>query len=208
MAAKQPPPKTVPGKSPVKVQKDKNVDIAVYVEILADSTSNDASMEGAHTAFDMKGDLPSDVPGQTVFFNVPAYEYQVKGGLKIISKLTSLLQVKGTFVIQTVYGPSATADQLSAYGRGTTTEDEKAGNVTLGFHESCHREDFLRYLKTHALPAFTGKIGTSESTYQQAVQAFQTALNNFSKAMDQDSNHRTDEVGYKYSEYAKKGPRP
>lgn len=69
-----------------------------------------------------------------------------------------------TVTIQTLYG-SGQPDADSLYGRGTTPEDIKNGNVTLGFHESCHRQDLLDYLKNNAPPAFTGvpKMTTAEA---------------------------------------------
>lgn len=60
---------------------------------------------------------------------------------------------KMTIAIQTVYVDPKDASRVSCYGRGTTDADVRNRNVTLGFHESCHRADFVTYLTTHPLPA-------------------------------------------------------
>jgi hypothetical protein len=116
-------------------------------------------------------------------------------------------QIKGTVKIQTVYGPGARPTQVSGYGRGTTPEDETAGNTSLGFHESCHRKDFLDYLTTKPLPTFSGKVGLTRKQYGQAVSAFGKAIEKYFADMNQESFRRTDEVGYKKSVYNAKGPR-
>lgn len=56
-----------------------------------------------------------------------------------------------TAEVVTQYG-SGDPEGDAAYGRGTTPADRDAGNVTLGFHESCHRADLLAYLRTEPIP--------------------------------------------------------
>lgn len=93
-------------------------------------------------------------------------------------------------------------DSFSCYGRGTTPEDVRAGNVTLGFHESCHRNDFVAYLKAHPLPDPPKlTIGMTGSQFEEAVAAFQKAFSAYFKDMDEDSFKRTDEVGYPKSRW-------
>jgi hypothetical protein len=72
-------------------------------------------------------------------------------------------------VIQTFFGPGATATSTSATGRGTTKEDVAGGRVTphstsLGFHEGHHGLDFVEFLESNQLPAFTGKTSRSRPT--------------------------------------------
>ena len=59
---------------------------------------------------------------------------------------------RGTIEIQTLYARGVKPDAFSCYGRGTTLGDVRAGNVTLAFHESCHRNDFIAFLKSRPLP--------------------------------------------------------
>lgn len=73
-----------------------------------------------------------------------------------------------TVSIRTKYG-TGTPDSDSAYGRGTTPDDIAAGTVTLGFHESCHRQDMLAYLRANSLPAHTGTPKMSVAQANAAV---------------------------------------
>ena len=205
-APKQNPPATVPGKTTIKKSKTAQLDVDVAAEILADGTSTDASVVG-HTSYTADGAWP-DGSGGTVFFQVPGYSLTQKGALEVIDKLNGPVEIKGIVKILTVYGPNASATQDSAYGRGTTPPDESAGNITLGFHESCHRADFLTYLKTKALPVFGGKVGQTAQQYDLAIATFGTAVDKYFADMDKDSFLRTDEVGYKSSTYDANGPRP
>lgn len=77
-----------------------------------------------------------------------------------------------TVTIQTKFG-TGKPDDDSAYGRGTTPGDIAAGNVTLGFHESCHRKDMISYLTNTPLPAFTGKPKMTTDEANAAVAKYQ-----------------------------------
>src|SRR5262249_391877 len=152
-----------------------------YAEVIQDGTTNDET----HTSSDWEGAL-SDDKGNTIVSRTPTYDWDKKGGLEVITKLKGPVEIKATVKIQTVYGPGASPEQLSGSGRGTTPEDEKAGNTSLGFHESCHRKDYLDYLKTKALPAFGGKVGMTRTQYEQAVAAFSKAIAKYIADMIQD----------------------
>ncbi|WP_020472016.1 hypothetical protein [Zavarzinella formosa] len=207
MAATQlPPPTTTAAKIIIKKVTNALQDIDVTAEILPDGTTADKSVQG-HTSFDPVGAW-SDGQGGTVFFKTPGYSWEKKGALEIVSKLSGPVQIKGNVKIQTIYGPNAKATDTSGYGRGTTPEDEAAGTTSLGFHESCHRDDYVNFLKLKPLPAFGGKPGQTKQQYAQAVTAFGNAIQKYFTDMDQDSFRKTDEVGYKSTEYDAKGPRP
>jgi hypothetical protein len=137
----------------------------------------------------------------------PGFNFVNKGGQQVVTALNGKFTLKGKITVQTVYGPNASATQISGYGRGTTAEDEAAGNITLGFHESCHRADYFRYLQTRLLPTFTGKVGMTVPQYKQAGQAFQTAYKAYFDQMGAESKASTDEVGYTLTQYRQKGPR-
>jgi hypothetical protein len=201
-----PPPMTVPSKSTVKKTKTASEDIEVYVEVVADGTVTDTSVQGK-TSFDPVGAL-SDGKGGQMFFRTPGYSYEKKGGLETITNLSGPVEIKGTIKIQTVYGPSADATKVSGYGRGTTKADMDSGDTSLGFHESCHRGDYLNFLQTKALPTFGGKAGMTRQLYDQAVTAFKAAMAKYFADMKQDSIVKTDEVGYTMSTYKANGPRP
>lgn len=201
-----PPPATVPNKVIIKKLKNAQVDIDVSAEVIADGTTNDSSIKG-RTTFDPKGAIP-DGKGGTVFFQTPGMSWEKKGGLEVVTKLSGPVLIKGTITIQTIYGPDADATMTSGYGRGTTPEDEKAGDTSLGFHESCHRRDFLDYLNGTPLPVFGGKVGIARTLYNQAATAFATAMQKYFTDMDATSTRRTDDVGYTITMYNTNGPRP
>jgi hypothetical protein len=108
--------------------------------------------------------------------------------------------------IQTRYG-TGTPDSDSAYGRGTTPDDIAAGNVTLGFHECCHRQDMLNYLKTIALPTHTGTPKMSVAQANAAVAKYTLDCKAYFAKGRAGSEALTDETAtakVKKSEYDKK----
>lgn len=96
--------------------------------------------------------------------------------------------------IWTEYG-SFDPESTAAYGRGTTDDDKKNGNVTLGFHESCHRADLLAYLKEKPMPEFTGKPEMKAPEMQAAINSYITACRAYFDAAKTYSVPITDEVG-------------
>jgi hypothetical protein len=104
-----------------------------------------------------------------------------------------------TPVIQTTYLPGVDKKGNSAYGRGTTAEDKKAGNTSLEFHESCHIEDLKAYLSSHPLPEFTGKVGMTVDEFKAEVAKYDEALKKYWEAAGQASEQSTDCVGTKAS---------
>jgi hypothetical protein len=199
-AKQKAPPKTVPSKTIIKQVKTAQIDIKLYVEVLRDTTKS--GLKGGETTYKPVGSLPGGK-----LYRTPTYSWQQKGGPKTISKVNGPAEIKATVQIQTAYGANAKPSQTSEYGRGTTTTDEKTGNTTLGFHESCHRKDYIDYLKTKPLPTFGGKVGITEQQFKQAEKSFAQSVAKYFKDMDDYSERLTDEVGYKKSIYKAKGSR-
>jgi hypothetical protein len=194
------PPKNNPRKIVIKKVKTSEVEIEVYAEVLSDKKNS--SITEAETTFKLVKGLSSGN-----FAEAPGYSWEPKGGRKIIVKINGPVKIKCTVEIQTAYGPNTKPTDRSVYGRGTTQVDEKTGNTSVGFHESCHQSDYLSYLKNNPLPVFSGKIGITVQQYEQAVAAFTKSLDNYFKEMEKNSYRLTDEVGYKKSVYKIKGPR-
>lgn len=163
------PPLTIVGKAKVN---------GIDVVTLADGT--DAKIIGAHTSFHLGA---GEVPG-----------YKWSGPKKIITELTGPMPII-TATIQTFYNPNAKATDLSAYGRGTTSEDKRNGNATLGFHESCHRTDYVAYIAANPLPIFSGKAGMTEDEYKAATKSYLAAIKNYHAKCLKASEDKTDEVG-------------
>jgi hypothetical protein len=162
----------------------------VRVNILADTTTNstgviDFTEAGARTNLKM---APMTMP--KAYLSGPANDPSSWTVKKLLDPLPVI-----TFTIQTVYDPGAKAEDKSAYGRGTTWEDGWNGDITLGFHESCHRADHLEFLRTHAPPVFGGKVGMTEAQYKQAWTNFGAACTAYHKKMDEYTEAHTDEVG-------------
>lgn len=100
-----------------------------------------------------------------------------------------------TVSIQTLYRKDAKPGDASAYGRGTTAEDKKAGNTTLRFHESQHGKDFLDYLGANPPPVFAGKVGMKTADFKAAQQRYLDAMKAYFKKMEAQSEIKTDCVG-------------
>lgn len=185
----KPPPKTVPSISTLKSKTTSKVEINIKAQVLADGTSGNIDAKSAKTSVNSTG----------VHWNAPRYTSQEQGGKKIITSLSGKFKFKGTITIQTMYGTKAKKTDISLYGRGTTKDDKKKGNVSLGFHESCHQKDFLNYLKNKPFPKFEVKVGMTTTDYDKAVAEFKTAFNKYMNDMDAESKKSTDEVGYTLS---------
>src|SRR5439155_4702728 len=100
-----------------------------------------------------------------------------------------------TVTIKTRYKTASSPTGASAYGRGTTDQDKKDGNTTLGFHESCHRQDYLDFLKKNALPRFTGRVGMTIEQWEKAVADYNKAVFDYQDKGDAFTETNTDEVG-------------
>lgn len=150
----------------------------ISVKILADQ-SGVSGVSGGQTSIQMSaGDQP-DV------------ETDSKGKVsKILGKMPVI-----TAEIGTAYGPGADPNGTSAYGRGTTDADKKKGDTSLGFHESCHRQDHQDYIQNHTLPKFDGKVGMTEQEWKDAYDKYEKAVGTYQGASDSNSFTLTDEVG-------------
>lgn len=133
------------------------------------------------TDADTKLNLKTGVPGRDV---------DEKG---IVTKINGNSAITGT--ISTKYAKGSAPNDLSAYGRGTTKADKAAGNITLGFHESCHRQDFQTYLTTNSVPTFGGKVGMTGTAFDEAGVKYLAAVDAYLDAALAKSEADTDEVG-------------
>jgi hypothetical protein len=178
-----PPPATNPQSlGVVKQAQNEFADYKIEAEIVADGAGGVTT--GAKTDF------------ARVASSSPSYE-AVNGK---ITKFAGKFTFKGTITIQTKYAPDSNASTLSCYGRGTTDTDVKNRDITLGFHESCHRADYQAFLKANDLPEPPAmSIGMKASDYDKATAAFAAALNKYYKDMEAESIKKTDEVGFTLS---------
>lgn len=181
------------------------VDIDIKVEVLPDGQVGDESKaKKAVTTYKAVGSIGPD----GAFRRGPRYSFQRQGRLDVVVGITKRAEVKGVLRIQTSYGPGSSPEAISVYGRGTTPQDQFAGNVTLGFHESCHRQDYLNYLRTAPFPQFRGKVGMSKEDFEAAYLRFDKAVLDYFTTMSEISHRITDETGHKKSTFKAKGQRP
>jgi hypothetical protein len=113
-------------------------------------------------------------------------------------KITSISTVSlPVLTIQTTYGLKSTPGMKSTYGKGTTSEDIKAGKTTLGFHEGSHGEYAIQYARDHPLPIFTGKLGMTVDEFNQAISDYDAAMESYKQQLLDYQMQMTDCVGTK-----------
>ena len=181
---KNAPPATVEEEFDLLTRDEEFVKIAVKAKVKADGSSKDPNTH-AVTDVSLPGyDLASAFSKDNV----------------TVSSFTKKFTWKGTVVIRTLYGPGVKAQDLSCSGRGTTQSDVQNGDITLGFHESCHRADYLRYLRANPLPAPPKlEIGMTMADFNKDMTDFVAAFDAYHPAMKADSEQNTDEIGHKLS---------
>lgn len=155
------------------------VDYKIEAEVVADGTGGVTT--GADTSFTK---IASTAP-----------EYDADGGK--ITKFKGKFTFKGTIRIETKYAADSNANSLSCYGRGTTDTDVANRDISLGFHESCHRADYKAYLSANKLPDPPAmSIGMKATDYDKAAAAFSASLTKYWADMTADSIKKTDDVGF------------
>lgn len=189
------PPATVPnGNIAIPVESDDATDITITAKVLADGT-DDSLVDRAETRMNL-------------VWNVTTPGYSFAG--TVVKKLEAKATLTITLTLQTFYGNGVNPTSQSAYGRGTTKEDKASGDVTLGFHEANHRQDYLNFVKSFRPPRFSGKAGMKVKDLERAIKEFESkckeVVGGFEKAASQESERKTDEVGYKKSEYQEDHP--
>jgi hypothetical protein len=166
------------------------MDVEIDAKIIADGNSSTAE-QGAHTEF------------QVPQWYAPGYGFDGSGK---ITQFDGKFTWKGTITIQTIYGGGASPSDVSCYGRGTTADDVRNRDITLGFHENCHRLDFESFLKSNPLPDPPDiRVGMAKRAFADEMERFKRELDDYRKSMDQDSARNTDEVGHAKSVWKRTG---
>ncbi len=170
----------------VKSIQDSLHDVSIELRILDDTTGAVTAGSAAHTQLTPPG-----------AWSYPGYETDRHDK---ISAFTGKFEWKGVIEIQTTYKPGADPSDLSCYGRGTTPDDERTRDITLGFHESCHRLDYETFIKNNALPEPpTMQIGMTPKQYEAGTKAFEKAVDAYFEKASASSGAKTDEVGFRRS---------
>ena len=168
--AKQPPPKVSAD------AKEEVVHKVITLKLKADK-SGVSGITGAATDFD------------SVASGKISSQRNDKG---VVTSFTN--GVTWVVTLGTSYG-TGKPEEDAAYGRGTTVDDVKAGNVTLGFHEACHRDTLLAYFRNTAPPAFDGAVNDSGTDFDTKVNTFMTAVDDYFTAARTQNVASVDEVG-------------
>jgi hypothetical protein len=201
----------------VKLNGNKTIDVELRGTIQADAPEKNKPGTAAHTSLRIKKDLELGAEHQNEKITL------IKSSPN--AKKAGLPRAVLTFFIQTRYEKDADPAGPSAYGRGTTKEDKKMGNISLSFHESCHRDDLKDYVRIfksfvgmHPFPEFKVRVGMSLEDFRKEKKNFlapedsadEGELDKFVSGLhDQitkETSDKTDEVGYKLSEYCHDHP--
>lgn len=214
-----PPPKPPPvtdavSYPPFLVEKSDMRDVAINIEVLPDSFVSETRPRAETT----ESGLPA--------YRISAVHLE-HGKVKSYSFVW-----KGTITIQTTFPANLKPTDTSAYGRGTG-DDLKTGNVTLGFHESCHRNDYMAYIsKSDELattgsctpytlpeaspgvtiqwtiakfPRFRGEVGQTAAVFKAAMASFDREFVKWNHDIAKFSAHCTDEFGHTKSAFKRGG---
>ena len=188
ITAKAPPATPVTATSPIRVGQERSDPQGKYffeIHVLQDKANNPEVATGAHTRITL-----SRTDGK----------WETSGGTVTIQEWPRITKLE----IQTSYSASFSATSSSGYGRGTTDADILAKNISLGFHESKHREEAILYIQTAKIPEFTGTSATMEaSAFTKKLNEFKTSFTTLNTQMMEQNDTLVDEVGYKLSQYKK-----
>jgi hypothetical protein len=161
------------------------VDIDLSVRVLADGSSG-ALPDNDASAVTQVTEVAAKAPG-----------YAWSGKKKLIDSFDGKVVWRGVVTLQTIYKTGARREDVSCYGRGTTEDDVRARNITLGFHEDCHLRDYLEYMFRHPLPPPPKmKIGMPEQEYITERRQFLSAAAAYWRALRAHSEASTDQVGF------------
>ena len=185
---KNPPPRTKVESFSRKTAKNaNNVAVDLTIKVLADA--NDHPAVATKTA-------DTGVVKDTWTVHFDWADIVPDTAMKKVTAVTGINTLKGLIELQIRYGPGVKPEQKVAYGRGTTFKDKANGDITIGFHEHCHLDDWCDYLKTGKLPLqFKGKVGMSITEYQDKQIELEDAFELFIKTGDTQTHTNTDQVG-------------
>jgi hypothetical protein len=201
---RNPPPATVPGKQPLKKVLP-SFELDMTIEILPDNGAG--TISGAKT--ELK-DTNVDVTGPEYGYDAP----EEQKGPKATDKITSLkgkAKITGALTIQVIYGTvgiqRVEPKEEAAWGRGTTAADVTAKNITVGFHESCHRDDYIAYLTTNPpIQSTNFRVGMTFAQFEAELARITNAIAAWTLAAETASRAKTDETGNTMTSYIKDHP--
>jgi hypothetical protein len=192
------------GQQPYAVQKRDEPEISTPVpdaltsnhDKKGDLTSATGVVANVHVVVlpDTVGTVPA---GKSAVTNI-SYNYRVPSASTKAGKVTGVNgSASLTITIQTVYKKDVNPAGQSAYGRGTTADDKKAGNTSLRFHEGSHGTFVFDYIAANAAPTFTGAAGQTVGDFNKAKQEFIAAASTYMTQLISSNETAVDCVGKK-----------
>lgn len=124
-----------------------------------------------------------------------ALDYRISFSKKADADVYTKASVSYTIYLKTFYKKGVDKNAPSGYGRGTTPDDKKAGNISLKFHESQHGKDIQDYITANPLPTVKLKFPATQAQYDAAKTKLAEAIAAYSLAVQTHSEQHTDEVG-------------
>jgi hypothetical protein len=179
------PPETRTDIFDIKREQTQRTDILVKGKVLSDGRDPNLG-KSAITRLDPSG-LVAQYPTPYIERNM-------------VTKEEGKFTLKGTVTIQIIYDTNGYPKDPARYGRGTTERDINNGDITAGFHESCHLADYVDWLKTKPLPVFKTNLPISKNAYEKACDQFDEDLDKYFEEAEHFSEENTDEVGRKKSQ--------
>jgi hypothetical protein len=110
--------------------------------------------------------------------------------------------VKLKIDIETVYKDLNDRTKPSLYGRGTTKEDQAAGNTSLKFHEQQHHVEYEKYMKDNPPPTPKLREGMTKKEAEQEIARYKEEIKEYLRHAGDVTGPLVDEVGVKKSKVA------
>jgi len=191
-----PPPATKVEKIDGAKRQTEYEDIQIKIEVKADGVD---SQFGAGAGFKVSPStlVPKEKLGAWAGTDKKVTSFAKQSGANVVAAPKGTkLTFRPTVTLQIIYGDKENAKKKSAYGRGTTAADVANNDTSLGFHENCHLQHALTFLKDDSkLPKFTGKFGDSEDDFMKAIAAWEDAVKEYWSVEEAGSKSTVDEVG-------------
>lgn len=136
-----------------------------------------------------KGAKSVKANGAVTYGNISASIKPVVVKGKVVSVI-----IKRKLSIQTVYGHGADPEADSAYGKGHIEKDRKEGNTSLRFHEGCHGQDYIDYVKGMPFPTISVEEPLTKKEFKKLLKDWKNDVKTFQKDMEGMSKVSTDDV--------------
>jgi hypothetical protein len=155
----------------------------------------DQTQQGGGSAFAEGNSEGNDGEGETTIkIRGSKVRATTKGG-----EITSLTVSDPSYEISTTYTKGTDPSSQSIYGRGTTDEDNLAGNTSLEFHERQHRADYEQFVKDNPLPKPDVEVGMKVNDFKAALRNYDQQIKQYGLEAQSYTFSRTDCVGIKKS---------